>query len=253
MEKWKVSGKKWTLKEANALSPLQISAMTLPERAELANFYFRNFNLRVSTFVRAMEVPFALTKIFRDMEDIKNRPHKEGYVPFNLESAPASVSKGYISLKGSFAETSYPAQSLYSYINLMQEFFLAKSSTVKGWREIGLQQDIRLFGTDENGNPLNRLTDAERIKFWSIYHEAERNGFSNRYGYDSTQAHRAMAQLWQKGNFVALDIDAANATLDDMINNRVTSYPEHKPGVDGDFFQQNDAFADVEEGDYYDF
>lgn len=52
-----------------------------------------------------------------------------------------------------------------------KKFFGSKSSTVSGAREIMLQQDARIFGVDEAGKPLKRMTRKERENFWSLYDE----------------------------------------------------------------------------------
>lgn len=51
------------------------------------------------------------------------------------------------------------------------DFLNAKSSTVSGARDIMKKQDARIFGTDENGKPLQRLTAEQRKNFWSLYNE----------------------------------------------------------------------------------
>ena len=51
------------------------------------------------------------------------------------------------------------------------KFFRAKSSTVAGAREIMKKQDARIFGVDENGNPLDRMTRSQRENFWTLYDE----------------------------------------------------------------------------------
>lgn len=53
----------------------------------------------------------------------------------------------------------------------IQEFFNAKTGEVKGAREVMREQDARIFGTNERGTPLKRMTIEERTKFWSVYEE----------------------------------------------------------------------------------
>lgn len=53
----------------------------------------------------------------------------------------------------------------------IQEFFNAKTGDVKGAREVMREQDARIFGTNERGTPLKRMTIEERTKFWSVYEE----------------------------------------------------------------------------------
>ena len=58
-----------------------------------------------------------------------------------------------------------------SELQAYKKFFGAKSSTVKGAREIMRQQDVRIFGSDASGKPLQRMTRTQRENFWSLYDE----------------------------------------------------------------------------------
>ena len=58
-----------------------------------------------------------------------------------------------------------------SELQAYKKFFDAKSSTVKGAREIMRQQDARIFGADASGKPLQRMTRKQRENFWSLYDE----------------------------------------------------------------------------------
>lgn len=51
------------------------------------------------------------------------------------------------------------------------DFLNARSSTVSGARKIMEEQDARIFGTDENGKPLQRMSAEQRENFWSVYNE----------------------------------------------------------------------------------
>lgn len=53
----------------------------------------------------------------------------------------------------------------------IQEFFNSKTADVKGAREVMREQDARIFGTNERGTPIKRMTIEERTKFWSVYEE----------------------------------------------------------------------------------
>ena len=53
----------------------------------------------------------------------------------------------------------------------IQEFFNSESGDVKGARRIMREQDARIFGVNEKGNPIKRMTLEERTKFWSVYEE----------------------------------------------------------------------------------
>jgi len=52
-----------------------------------------------------------------------------------------------------------------------RKFFASKSSTVSGAREIMKQQDARIFGTDDSGKPLKRMSRVQRENFWALYDE----------------------------------------------------------------------------------
>ena len=53
----------------------------------------------------------------------------------------------------------------------LQEFFDSESSTVPGARKIATEQDRRIFGVDEKGNPVRRMTLQQRSDFWAAYQE----------------------------------------------------------------------------------
>lgn len=60
---------------------------------------------------------------------------------------------------------------MYNELFRLQTFFNAKTSTVRGSREVMRQQDISIFGTDERGRPKRRMNLQERTRFWSVYNE----------------------------------------------------------------------------------
>lgn len=53
----------------------------------------------------------------------------------------------------------------------IQDFFKAKTSDVKGARQVMREQDERIFGLNEKGAPARRMTLEERTKFWEVYDE----------------------------------------------------------------------------------
>lgn len=53
----------------------------------------------------------------------------------------------------------------------LQEFFNSKSSTVKGARDVNREQDIRIFGIDDNGKPIKKMTSEQRKAYWTLYEE----------------------------------------------------------------------------------
>ncbi len=279
MERWKSTGKKWNLKEAQALDIHEIAKMSLPEKAELAQFYRNQFQLRANTFVKALVVPYAFSKMYKDYEEIANSPKISDVRKAINPDTTVVISNGrYRELSPEFDALPKPGYYLTNYIHRFQSFFNAKSSTVKGWEEISRQQDTELFGadyiqkrkytyvTDENGKrrrielqgpffeirPKNRLTDVERVKFWSIVDEAKRAGWLNKFGYSSEQMHRQIATLWTNSIFSTKDIDDAYDTIYNLLGVerlKEGKYPEHKSGIVGDFFQQvgdEDALGEVD-------
>lgn len=52
-----------------------------------------------------------------------------------------------------------------------QKFFQSKTSTVAGARQVNREQDIRLFGKNEQGLPNRVMTETERRRFWEVYEE----------------------------------------------------------------------------------
>lgn len=52
-----------------------------------------------------------------------------------------------------------------------QQFFEDKTSTVEGILEENREQDKRIFGVDDEGNPLGTLTKDQRVDFWSAWSE----------------------------------------------------------------------------------
>ena len=59
----------------------------------------------------------------------------------------------------------------YNEIFQIQQFFKAKTSDVKGAREVMRDQDIRIFGSTKSGRPRKRMTTEQRTRFWSLYKE----------------------------------------------------------------------------------
>lgn len=80
---------------------------------------------------------------------------------------------------------------------LYQKFFKGMTSTVSGIKEVNLQQDIRLFGVDEEGKPRYRMNQAERTAYWKLYEEYQRQEPSKfvNYGYNVVQEAIVQMQL----------------------------------------------------------
>ena len=73
----------------------------------------------------------------------------------------------------------------------IQEFFNAQTGDVKGARRIMREQDARIFGVNERGTPLKRMTIEERTLFWSTYEEFMKSNprYDNPYQSGKVQQH----------------------------------------------------------------
>lgn len=251
---------KWTMKEAQEVTPLKLASMSVLERAKLAQFYQNYLNLRVSSYKKAGITPFAFTKLEEDFAKASEKLKLNNGL-FDRIMVKGNLSPEYQKLKD-------PSASLNQYIYRMKGFFNAKSATVSGWKEITKAQDIQLFGAEyrftnkyvyEKGAdgkkhrvylygafvdvvPKATLAEDERKKLWRIIDLAKDAGFMNVFGYSSEQAHRELATMFKAGEFSTDDIDKANSQILAMIKRKQgleTAYEEHAPGISGDVFQRN--------------
>lgn len=231
--RWKGAGKKWNLKSAQGVGTIHLLQMNLQQKAELAQFYYNQFNLRVNTY-NPGELPFAFTELLHSFDKASKSGRLDPLQQRISIDNPIVIAKGrYRELNYPFSEMDNPNASLNNYIRRMQSFFDAKTSTLTGWREVGKQQDIALFGAergtkyhyekDENGKrhrvyemiPKETLTDSERRELWKIIDMAKDAGWLNRFGYDSVQTHKELASLWMNGEFTnpEEDLEAAYASI----------------------------------------
>lgn len=274
MKRWKGAGKKWKLNEAQELGTLRIAKLPLQEKAELAQFYYRQFKLRETQFVNRLRVPFAYSKIVRDFENMASSDKLSSWQREISLDIPIVSAKGrYRTLAEPFASADNPNAALNNYIRRMQSFFAAESSTISGWESIGKRQDYELFGgkdiivkskrgkydyIDENGIkhryvPNESLSDAERTKFWTIVGMAKDAGWLNRFGYSSNQLHREMASLFVNGTFNDLtvdDIDAAYNRVEELTKKKEhmeMGFPEYAPGISGNPTQQVGEGGDIKD------
>lgn len=54
------------------------------------------------------------------------------------------------------------------------KFFNDETSSERGIKRVNRDQDERIFGTDAFGRPLHTMTSQERLDFWTLYEEFER-------------------------------------------------------------------------------
>lgn len=255
---WQKTGRKWNLEAATNVGLLELMKMSTQERAELAQFLRNQFNTRLNSFVRANTVGYAISKLVEDMADVSAKLNIK-LDPFD----PVVIQRGRKRiLSPNFAERKNPQNALASYITLMQDFFKSKSSTVKGWRVIGEEQDKRIFGLVTRVVPGRQykkkqnikyetslryqMTDAERVMFWKVYRDIYKTGWTSINDY-SSDSQRLFGTKWMSGDFNHLDFEEAYSRMVEMLNEVPESIEEHAPGIVGDFFQQEGGF----DNDYF--
>lgn len=267
--KWK-GAPKWNLKSAQGVGNFALLKMNMQQKAELAQFYYNQLNLRINTYTPA-EIPYAFTELLHNFDKMQNSNKLSPLQRQISLDTPIVVAKGkYRTLNYPFSEMENPNASLNSYIRRMQNFFDAKTSTISGWREVGKAQDISLFGgvrgtkyhyeKDENGKrhrvyeeiPAYSLTDDDRRKLWKIIDLAKDAGWLNRFGYDSGQAHKELASLWLKGDLsdvesILDDIDAAYVKMLNIIKEKEEQtgrFSDITSGIEGNPIRRNDEGGD---------
>lgn len=75
------------------------------------------------------------------------------------------------------------------------KFFNEMTSTEKGIKLVNLEQDLRLFGTDERGRPLRVLSTKEREKFWRLYDKYKNENKAEFYSAYSEKVQQVLADL----------------------------------------------------------
>lgn len=240
--KWRPLKAKWTLAKALAVDPLQLKSMATPQKAELAQFLHSQFSARLSQFTRAGTVGYAVAKLAEDM-DFSSKKMLMDMNPF--DNIVTTRGKNRV-LARAYANRKNPQNALSTYVTLMQDFFNSKSSTVKGWRSIGYEQDKRIFGEIKVGRKTvlkYQMTDAERINFWRVYKELYKTDWVPITSY-SSESQREVGQLWMSGDFNKLDFDEAYAKLAELLDARPDVIKESAPGNPADFSQQGGVGGD---------
>lgn len=205
------NNKKWTIREAMKLSLTDRLNMDTHERAVLAQFLQNELRKRERQFERAGIKGFALTKLENEWEIV------EEFTGIGLHTPIIEKFGKVDELSQPYMELRNPSNQLSSYISHLLDFFGAKSSTVRGWREIGIEQDNRLFGKQyQTGKKAGQwygakvhLTDEERTMFWELYHELVSAGWSGINDY-SSESQREVASFFIRGKF-SKDDDIARA------------------------------------------
>lgn len=89
----------------------------------------------------------------------------------NVYSPALEKMESYYDRNGVQSPDSMNVNKIRSELFHIQDFFKSDTADVKGARKVMRDQDARIFGTNEKGQPLKRMTIEERTKFWSVYEE----------------------------------------------------------------------------------
>lgn len=251
--KWNLT-EKWNMGKAKKLTIFDIQSMTLPEKADLAQYYYTMFRRRVNEASRAGIMPFAIRKMFRDFNetysteiDINGEKMAIGdYLGFNLSTPITRYKSGKYELNPIFDKLPYVNNTLVGYINMMQDFFSWETSTVAGWKKFARNQDIRLFGADKKGNPNHSLTDLERDAFWKAYNELKTRGTTMLLDSESI-INTGYSMLWMDKKFTDSinihDITSIVRRLEEIWNKQELEFPEIIGGDENNPFEQRDVFG----------
>lgn len=258
---WKLTNN-WTMRKVKNLSLDDISRMKLPERADLAQYLYKQFQRRVNEAARAMVMPYGIKKMYMDFEkkysdiiDVNGRQMSIGeYLGIDLDKPITKMRRGDISLAEPYASMKYANQTLFAYINQMKEFFSWKSGTVEGWTNIKDMQDARLFGhTDKilrytmikNAEdklekvpiyePLRTMTEFQRVQFWSAIDEI-RKWSTNALDYEHSEPLLTadfITLFDEDRNVDWNDLTSLSRAIENIINGNERTFPEYAPDSSG--------------------
>lgn len=107
----------------------------------------------------------------KSREIFKQREKSFAKAGRNIFSYALDKMQSYYEDKGVQSTEKMSRNEMQAELFRLQEFFNSQTANVKGARLIMREQDARIFGIDENGNPIKRMTLEERTKFWSVYEE----------------------------------------------------------------------------------
>lgn len=136
--------RKITYARIKSMEASEISKLSQKEAAEMLRQFREKFRYRQKAFSRAGK---------------------------NVYSPALEKMESYYDRNGVQSPDSMNVNRIRSELFHIQEFFNAKTADVKGAREVMREQDSRIFGTNEKGVPLKRMTIEERTKFWAVYEE----------------------------------------------------------------------------------
>ena len=136
--------RKITYAKIKSMGATEISKMNQQQAAEMLRQFREKFRYRQKAFDRAGK---------------------------NVYSPALEKMEGYYDRNGVQSPESMNVNRIRSELFHIQEFFNSKTADVKGAREVMREQDARIFGTNDRGSPVKRMTIEERTKFWSVYEE----------------------------------------------------------------------------------
>lgn len=189
--------RKITYAKLKSMDATEISKLNQKDAAEMLRQFREKFRYRQKAFDRAGKNVYS--PALEKMEDYYDR---------NGVQSPETMN----------------VNRIRSELFHIQEFFNSKTADVKGAREVMREQDARIFGTNERGTPLKRMTIEERTKFWSVYEEYLKT-FKNaeaKYGSeriqqflgDLTMGDRGKKNIFRKGDLGLMQqLNALNTML----------------------------------------
>lgn len=136
--------RKITYAKIKSMEASEISKLSQKEAAEMLRQFREKFRYRQKAFSRAGK---------------------------NVYSPALEKMESYYDRNGVQSPDSMNVNKIRSELFHIQDFFKSDTADVKGARKVMRDQDARIFGTNEKGQPLKRMTIEERTKFWSVYEE----------------------------------------------------------------------------------
>ena len=166
----------------------------IKELSRYVNILKRGLAIRKAQIEKAGEYSYALDKLEQA----------------NLKNIPASQIGRGRSLKDR-------RNLLLQEIARYQAILESQTSTVEGIQEVNREQDARIFGTDEFGQPKETLTPEERKEFWSLYEEYEKYDPTGNTRYGSSTAQQVIADMYRSGSVDrATMLSEARRRLDEL-------------------------------------
>lgn len=137
-------GGRLTYAKLKTMSAVEISKLNQKEAAEMLHKFREKFRYRKKAFDRAGK---------------------------NVYSPSLEKMENYYDRNGVQSPETMNVNRIRSELFHIQEFFNAKTSDVKGARDVMRDQDASIFGVDSKGRPLKRMSIEERTEFWATYEE----------------------------------------------------------------------------------